>query len=375
MHDPDVFLKSLIDADIELFVGVPDSLLSGLISAFESNNKICHLVAANEGNALALAAGYHLATNKLPLVYMQNSGFGNIINPYLSLTCKQVYQIPMIIIMGWRGCPEKNDEPQHLFQGKVQIDLLKTLDIPFVVLDENFDSKSMRVITKKAIQEKRAVCILIKKGAFITKPLQLNAKMLPMNRRIAISIIVKYLPENSVVIATTGKIAREAYDIMSEAGKRHQLFMNVGAMGHCSSVALGLAIGRPEVKVICLDGDGALIMHMGALSLIGKVQCRNFYHILLNNGCHESVGGCPSAADTVDFLGVAKASSYNSSYKASSEGDMNHMIDDFFEKEGPVFLEAKISLTQGDDPSRPSESMCELKSNLQDFLQLKGVAS
>ena len=290
------FYKALYKNNIDFFTGVPDSLLKQFCLCIDDNiPKERHIIAANEGNAIALAAGYHLATGKIPLVYMQNSGLGNSVNPLLSLCDTDVYSIPLLILIGWRGEPGVHDEPQHVKQGKVQLDLLQAMDIPYEIIskDEQQLDEKINKSVEKAIKENRPFAIVVKKGTFdVYGSTSQTFDEGLMSREESLEIILKQLSSDSIIVSTIGKTSREIFEIREKTGEPHfKDFLTVGSMGHCSSIALGIAIAKPDREVICIDGDGALIMHMGSLSIVGKLNPKNFYHILINNYVHESVGG------------------------------------------------------------------------------------
>ena len=309
------FYNQLAQNGIKFFTGVPDSLLKELclcIDAEVPDDR--HIIAANEGNAVALASGYHLATKSIPLVYMQNSGLGNAINPLLSLCDPDVYSIPMLIMIGWRGEPGLKDEPQHTKQGALQLDLLEKMDIPYEIIssNENDYKKKISKVFKKSLKLSCPVALVIKKGTFEKFKLRkVKNSFDGMTREFALETILKNLDNNIIVVSTTGKTSREIFNIRKNNNQSHdQDFLTVGSMGHCSSIALGLAIARPDKKIVCIDGDGSLIMHMGSLSTVGKVKPENFYHILMNNKVHESVGGQETSAKNIDFSDLAKANGY-----------------------------------------------------------------
>ena len=299
--DPLQFYNILSDKGIDFFTGVPDSLLKQFSLCIDDNVTVDrHVIAANEGNAIALASGYHLGTGKIPLVYMQNSGLGNAVNPLLSLCDSDVYSIPVVMVVGWRGEPGVKDEPQHVKQGKVQTDLIKAMDIPFSIISK--DEQDIRSKISKGIEiatsEKRPFVFVIRKGTFSKYCVESTSEEEKMiTREKALKIMLSQYPEDVIIVSTTGKTSREIFEIRERNGEPHYKdFLTVGSMGHCSSIALGIAISNPERKVICIDGDGALIMHMGSLSTIGKLKPINFYHILMNNQVHES-GRCKEASE------------------------------------------------------------------------------
>ena len=290
---------SLRAAGLEFFAGVPDSVLKHLTNYFSQLEPSSHIVTANEGSAIALAAGVHLASGKTPLVYMQNSGLGNCVNPLLSLASQEVYGIPLILLIGWRGAPERPDEPQHRHQGRITPTLLDTLGIPYRVLDEIGFDESIRWTVQECKRLSSPAALLVPYGSLAEelKPEKSVAPDRPTRAEV-LRVLLQLFP-NDVLIGTTGKTGRELYQLRKESGSQSPLdFLNVGAMGHTSQIGLGIALERPDKQVVCIDGDGSVLMHTGNLACIGHLAPRNFKHILLNNGKHESVGmpGCMQSA-------------------------------------------------------------------------------
>lgn len=370
------FFRLLADNNVEFFTGVPDSLLKQLCLCIDdnvSNDK--HIIAANEGNAIALATGYHLGTGKMALVYMQNSGLGNAVNPLLSLADPEVYSIPMILIIGWRGEPGVKDEPQHIKQGKVQLDLLNSMNLPYDIISAE-DTEWQKKITKGievAIHENRPYAIVIKKGTFENyNIIEDKVETELMTREEALEILLKQIPNDAVIVSTTGKTSREIFEIREKNDEPHfKDFLTVGSMGHCSSIALGIALAQPARKVICIDGDGAFLMHMGSLAAIGKTQPSNFYHILMNNYVHESVGGQETAIDSIDVKGIANSTNYKNIIGIDTIDELSKDLADFFKKNGPGFLEIKLKPGSRTDLGRPTIKPVDNKRNLIEFLKKK----
>jgi phosphonopyruvate decarboxylase len=374
--NPKTFFDELSSKGISFFTGVPDSLLKQLIFCIDENVKIDkHVIAANEGNAIGLASGFYLATKTLPLVYMQNSGIGNAVNPLLSLCDPDVYSIPLLMIIGWRGEPGLIDEPQHVKQGKIQLDLLRALDIPFEIIskDDCEIEKKISKSVKIALKESRPVAIVVRKGTFDKyKPSTYIKNNKLMSREKSLEIILKNLPKNSIIVSTTGKTSREIFEIREREGQSHnQDFLTVGSMGHCSSIALGIAIAKPERKIICIDGDGALIMHMGSLSTVGKLVPKNFYHILINNQVHESVGGQATSAKFVDIPDMVKANGYRNVFFTYDQVELISQVGEFINGAGPNFLEVLVKPGSRDDLGRPTLKPLDNKRIFMDFLQEK----
>jgi len=339
------FYEILMKNGIEFFTGVPDSLLKDFCAyvtdnASEKNN----IIAANEGNAIALASGYHLATGKFGLVYMQNSGLGNAVNPLTSLADPEVYSIPMLLLVGWRGEPGVKDEPQHIKMGKVTLSMLDTLKIPYGLLDENFENTVNGAIEYMK-KNNTPYAIVVKKGIFEEYKLQ-NKKVTnyELDREGAIKTIIPLLDGNDIIVSTTGKTSRELFEFREEIKQGHEKdFLTVGSMGHSSSIAFGIALQKPNREVYCFDGDGALIMHMGALATVGNLKPKNFKHIIFNNFAHDSVGGQPTAAYSINITEIAKANGYKDGFSAQTKEQIIDYIKKIKEMEGPVLLEVKVN--------------------------------
>ena len=371
--NPTDFYDQLASHGVDFFTGVPDSLLKEFCLCIDDripSDK--HIITANEGNAVALAAGYYLANKTLPLVYMQNSGLGNAVNPLLSLCDPEVYSIPMLVMIGWRGEPGVKDEPQHIKQGKIQLELLETMDIPYVTIskdNEQFASKISNAV-KIATNESRPFVLLIKKGTFekYGKEIQ-KVDDQRMLREEALDIILENLDENAVVVSTTGKTSREIFEIRERKGQAHkQDFLTVGSMGHCSSIALGIALAKPHREVVCIDGDGALLMHLGSLTSIASMNPKNFHHILMNNEVHESVGGQDTAAKNVDLSAIVAAVGISNIFKVETLDDLKTCITDFMVAAGPAFLEVKIRPGSREDLGRPTIKPVDNKKDFMTFL-------
>lgn len=356
----------------DFYAGVPDSQLKSLCNYLMDRYGIDpahHVIAANEGNCVALAAGYYLATGKIPVVYMQNSGEGNAINPIASLTNEKVYAIPMIFVIGWRGEPGVHDEPQHVYQGQVTGKLLEVMDIDYAIIDGDTTEESVRNTMTKfrdALQKGKSVAFLVKKGALQFRKPVVYANRYGMRREEIIRQIVGMTGQDPVV-CTTGKASRELYEIREENGQGHELdFLTVGSMGHSSSIALEIAVQKPGKRVWCIDGDGAAIMHMGAMAVIGASAPKNLVHILINNEAHETVGGMPTVAGTVDFRAVAEACGYHST---ATVEDMEELRKELQKARGShvlTFLEVKCAIGAREDLGRPATGPVE---NRDQFMQ------
>ena len=371
---PADFFKKLTSHGIEFFTGVPDSLLKEFCLCIDDSivgDK--HIIAANEGNAVALAAGYYLAQKSIPLVYMQNSGLGNAINPLLSLCDSDVYSIPLLVLVGWRGEPGVKDEPQHTKQGKVQLELLKALDIPYKIISQNDNQFAMQISNGVEIAktENRPVVFLIKKGTFKKYTTEIEKSPIQcMKREEALEIILRNLDDNAIVVSTTGKTSREIFEIREKNGQTHeQDFLTVGSMGHCSAIALGIALAKPHRQVVCIDGDGAMLMHLGSLTSIAILKPKNFRHILMNNEVHESVGGQKTAAKELDMTAIVNSLGSSKIFNAETPADLEHKFIDFVSCPGPSFLEVKIQSGSRENLGRPTIKPVDNKENFMKFLE------
>ena len=325
MIQPKAFIDALVKGGIDFFAGVPDSLLKNLCAYITDNvSRENNIIAANEGGAVALAAGYHLATGKTGCVYMQNSGEGNAVNPLLSLMDADVYRMPLLLVIGWRGEPGVHDEPQHVKQGKVTLSLLDAMGIPYAVLDENWEGQVDEAL--RVIQETNGIyALIVRKGTFEEYKLQHQVTSdWALGREEAIQIVVGKLREDDIVVSTTGMISRELFEYREAKHQGHAHdFLTVGSMGHANQIALGIALQKPERRVVVFDGDGALLMHMGGMAIIGDYAPKNLVHIVFNNGAHDSVGGQPTVGQKVDVEAIAKAVGY--AYVISVDSQMSLM--------------------------------------------------
>ena len=314
MVNQEVLFSSLQEMGIRFFTGVPDSLLNDFclyLCSHYGNEQ--HVMAANEGNAIGIAAGNYMATGNIPVVYMQNSGIGNATNPLLSLTHPCVYSIPMILVIGWRGDPAIKDHAQHKKQGELTPVLMKDMDIPYEILDDdNTVVEKFKWAVAKAKEISSPVALIAKKGILTQKEKhQEYPESSLMNREEAISAVLDVIGKDAIYLATTGRATRELHEQLAIHGISHDIeFLNVGSMGHVSSVALGMAIARPDKKIVVFDGDAAAVMHMGSLATNGRYQPKNLIHVVLNNGVNESVGGQPSSGQIIDLTAIAKACGY-----------------------------------------------------------------
>lgn len=377
MLSPQEFVDCLKENGVELFTGVPDSLLKELCSCMAHTSRPGeHIIAANEGGAVALAIGYHLATRKIPLVYLQNSGLGNVVNPLLSLVDEDVYSVPMLLVIGWRGEPGVHDEPQHKKQGRVMVPMLEAMEIPYSVLGTEVDRAEP--IVKDAVAQVRKTggpfALMIKKGAFAAYAAPaLQQTDFPLSREEAIQFVIDVLEERDVVVSTTGMPSREVYEYRTKRGVGHQRdFLTVGGMGHASQIALGIALQKPERSVYCLDGDGALLMHMGGVALVGTLKPSNYKHIVLNNGAHDSVGGQPTVALGIDVLGIARAAGYVRVARARTESELRSRLQEIKDAPGPSLLEIQVRCGARKDLGRPETTPIQNKNAFMDFLHSAG---
>ena len=377
MIDVKEFYNELLNNDIDFFTGVPDSLLKSFCAFIKDNvSERKNIIAANEGNAIGLAAGYHLATRKIGLVYMQNSGIGNALNPLVSLADKLVYSIPMLLIIGWRGELNKKDEPQHKKQGIITTEILDVLDIKYEVLDKNTNNDEMRVILQKAYdfmkENNEPYAIVIKKGTFDEYILKKNCIYnFGMTREEAIGIVVNSIEKNASVISTTGMASRELFELREKYRQDHNRdFLTVGSMGHASQIALGVALSNKDKEVYCIDGDGALLMHLGGLTTIGNQKPKNFKHILINNGAHDSVGGQETVGFKIDILAIAKGCGYKECFSCSSREELVKLLERIKNGEGPILLEIKVQKGARKDLGRPTSTPIENKEAFMKFLDI-----
>ncbi len=373
MIETNKFFDTLNSCDVNFFAGVPDSLLKHLCAYISDRVPSGqHVIAANEGSAVALATGHYLSTGTPALVYMQNSGQGNAVNPLVSLADPEVYGIPMLLLVGWRGEPGLKDEPQHAKQGKITDEIFRAMDIPCSILPNETDPAIVTV--KNAIhqcrQETRPVALLVHADSFSTSTSKYDEPDGALNREQVISQIAGFLPPDAALISTTGHISRELYEfrLRSQSGHAHD-FLTVGSMGHASQIALGIALNQPQRPVVCFDGDGAALMHLGALPIIGSYAGPHFLHILLNNGAHGSVGGQPTVGFNVNFPDMARACGYRMAMCVTRFEEIAASLTRLLKTDGPTFLEICVSIEARADLGRPQTSPRENKTKFMEFLQ------
>ena len=367
MIRPEYFFKLLSDNGISFFTGIPDSLLKDFcLFLLDNVSSSMHIIPANEGAAVSLACGYHLSKNKIPLVYMQNSGIGNALNPLLSLADKKVFSIPMMLLVGWRGEPCIKDEPQHKSQGEVTQPLLETSGIPHLVMENNEEKLILQIdaACRHLKNENSPFAFIVRKDIFSQyKSNKNHDNNFLLSREDAIGAVLDRLENNSIVISTTGMISRELYEHRERKNQSHSFdFLTVGSMGHASQIALTVALNSPEKSVYCFDGDGAALMHLGGLSTIGRYKPSNLTHIIFNNASHDSVGGQPTGADKIDFPSLAKSLGFINTAKAENIGDIASFFDKKISGENALsFFEIRVKKGSRPDLKRPSISPIENK--------------
>lgn len=385
---------------VDFYTGVPDSLLSVLCDSLireYGDDMTHHIIAANEGNAVALAAGYHLSTGKIPVVYMQNSGEGNAVNPICSLLHPDVYGIPCLFVIGWRGEPGKKDEPQHVFQGKITHQQMEILGIKcFTLTAETTEEELKAAISefKDIFSQGQSAAIVVAKGALTSTEAPLKFKNgYVLKREQVLEIILRNISKNTVIVSTTGKTSRELFELreklseipfkdsdntntdLLQKNKIHeQDFLTVGSMGHASSIALGIALQKPQRHIMCIDGDGASLMHMGAMAAVGRSGVRNYVHVVINNGAHESVGGFPTCSESADFKEIARCCGYRKIWCAENESELLTVLKaiasdiDNNLQNGAYFLEVKCAQGSRPDLGRPTLSAVQNKLNFMNML-------
>ena len=378
MIRPEYFIEKLRENGIDCFAGVPDSLLKNICAYITDHCDAEHnIIAANEGAAVGLAAGHYLATGQPACVYMQNSGEGNIINPLASLTDPEVYNIPVLLLIGWRGRPGVHDEPQHVKQGKVTTGLLNTMGINFDVLSKEED-KAEKQIAKAidALKKKDVYALVIEKDTFEDYKLQnVEKNDLTMSREEAIQTVAAALGEKDCIVSTTGMISRELFEYRAAMNQGHERdFLTVGSMGHASQIALGIAMAKPDRKVWCFDGDGATIMHMGSMAIVANKAPKNYVHVVFNNGAHDSVGGQPTVGLKIDLPAVARAVGYKTAISVDKKEDLEKVLASITDNlspitQSPVLLEIKVKKGNRKDLGRPTTTPIQNKEALMEFLR------
>lgn len=359
----------------DFYTGVPDSQLRELcdyLMTMYGTDPKHHIIAANEGNCVGIAAGYHLATGKVPVVYLQNSGEGNIINPLASLLNNEVYSIPCIFIIGWRGAPGVHDEPQHVFQGKVTLKLLEVMDVSYAEVCPETTAASLKAKMhefNRALHLGKQVAFIVRKNALTYEKKNVYRNEHKLLREEVIRCIVREA-EGDVIVCTTGKAGRELFEIREEQGQSHARdFLTVGSMGHCSSIAMGIALQQPQKRVWCIDGDGAMLMHLGALPVISSCRPKNLVHVVIHNGAHESVGGQPNAMEGLYASGLARASGYPYAACAAAMDDLLRELKIIKSSKCLAFLEVKTAIGSRANLGRPTTKPLENKQGFMEYLK------
>jgi phosphonopyruvate decarboxylase len=374
MIRPQFFYDALAASGINFYAGVPDSLLKNLCAYITDHADDTHnIIAANEGGAMGIAAGHYLATGRIPVVYMQNSGEGNIINPLASLTDPDVYNIPVLLVIGWRGKPGVHDEPQHVKQGKVTTGLLNVMGIDYTVLSKDEDKAETQI--KKAVDymqtARQCYAFVIEKDTFEPYTLQnIEKNDLALSREEAIQTVVAALSGKDVIVSTTGMISRELFEYRTKMNQGHERdFLTVGSMGHASQIALGIALDKQDRRVWCFDGDGASIMHMGSMAIVANKVPKNFIHVVFNNGAHDSVGGQPTVGLKINLPAIANAVGYNCVFSVETKDDLKKLLEKIISQEGPIFLEVKVKKGNRKDLGRPTTTPIQNKTAFMEFLK------
>lgn len=374
MLSPAFFIDTLKTLGVDFYAGVPDSLLKNVCAYITDHFDDRHnIIAANEGGAIGLAAGYHLATGKVGCVYMQNSGQGNVINPLASLTDREVYHIPMLLLIGWRGRPGVHDEPQHVKQGKITTGLLNVMGVNYEVLskDEAVAEKQMAKAMESIRLTGDVFALVVEKDTFDSYTLQKNAvNDYELTREEAIQMVASAIENDAAVVSTTGMISRELFEYREAQQQGHQRdFLTVGSMGHASQIALGIAMEKPHRRVYCFDGDGAALMHLGGMAIVASKATANYIHVVFNNGAHDSVGGQPTVGHRVDLPAIAKAVGYKDAWRVDTREALSASLQTLPGVEGPVMLEIRVRKGNRKDLGRPTTTPIQNKEALMEFLK------
>lgn len=373
MISPEFFIEKLRSEGIDFFAGVPDSLLKNICAYITDHFDAQHnIIAANEGAAIGIAVGNYLATEKAGCVYMQNSGQGNTINPLASLTDREVYNIPVLLLIGWRGRPGVHDEPQHVKQGKITTGLLNVMGINYEVLSKEEDRASKQVDKAvTALRNKEVFALVIEKDTFEKYELQtVESHPYSLCREEAVKSAAAAIGEKDCIVSTTGMISRELFEYRASMGQGHERdFLTVGSMGHASQIALGIALAQPQRRVWCFDGDGATIMHMGSMAIVGDKEPGNYIHVVFNNGAHDSVGGQPTVGLKMDLPSVAKAVGYKGVYSVVDLDSLGRVLSSVKNTDGPILIEIKVKKGNRKDLGRPTTTPIQNKEALMDFLK------
>lgn len=367
---------------VTAYTGVPDSTLSNftdvLIADPEQNRK--HFIAHNEGGAVAFACGHYLATGTPAMVYLQNSGIGNAVNPIVSLAYQDIYGLPVFYLIGWRGEPGTKDEPQHIFQGKKTLEMLEMLDLPYITVDPNvsFEGLKEQVLSrfKPALESGQSVALVIKKGSISKSVSYSPESSYPLSREDVIKKLLDVAGRSDAIVSTTGKTSREVFEYREATQSGHtQDFLTVGSMGHASVIALGIALNQPERTVWVLDGDGAVIMHMGAMSMVGAYKPQNYIHVVINNEMYESVGVMPTTSQIMNFEALARANGYAEYFFADDAQSLDMVLKKAKTSRGPILLEIKTNHLSRNDLGRPTTTTKENRDKFMAFLRTNSYDS
>ncbi len=361
------FIQQLFDIGYERYFGVPDSLLSSLSKSLDFDfDKIANLIASNEGSALSMAMGYNLSTNKFPVIYLQNSGIGNLINPYNSLLNENIYKIPFLLLIGWRGEPGVQDEPQHIFQGKTTLDQLELMDIEYSIIANDDDYKEALIKLQKNNSRNKPYAFVIKKQFFSEDKRLFNERNTDLKRKDALKAVLKTFGEKTIYVSTTGKLSRELYEYRKDTDSNNDDLYLVGGMGHTFSIAFSIAYENPEKLIVCLDGDGSILMHLGSIGLLSKYSLKNFVHIAFNNSSHQSVGGQPNYFDSLDIKNLFMSLGYKSYFNFKDVSEIQNFD---LKSEKPVFINIEVNNYSDPNLIRPSSTPLENKKNFIKKLQ------
>lgn len=367
MIDPKQLVDSLADFGVDFVCGVPDSLMEPLCTYLSTLPSDQHVLAANEGAAVGLAIGHYLGTDRPALVYLQNAGIGNAINPLVSLAHPGVYGIPMLLLVGWRGQPGNTDEPQHLTQGKQMEPLLEAMEFPWTTLPRDPDQaiacldEALRV----AKTQSSPYVVLVEKGTFA--PYEDDREEGPADsglstREAALVALLDTTGDEGIYVATTGMLGRELYEYRERTGASAERdFLTVGGMGHACSIALGLAQTRPDREVWCLDGDGSALMHLGSLAVIADQAPENLFHVVFNNGVHDSVGGQATVMGSVDLAAAATALGYRFATSVSDVTTLGGVVTEMRTRSGPGLIDLRVRPGNREGIGRPGRSPAEAK--------------
>ena len=363
---PGIFVTTLEDAGFSPFMGIPCSVLKPLLDYIADGNcSTRNYLCSSEGDAMGLAAGFSLS-GKLPVVYMQNDGYGNAINPLSSLLL--LYKLPVLLLISWRGEPGAKDAPQHAVMGSVILSLLDTFEIPYIVLDNEERNLKDSVTRAKnhCMAESKPFAFVIRKGYFDRYNASISQSNTMLNRRLEyIRLLSAKLQPNDVLLGTTGFAGREMYQIVTHKGK----FYMMGSMGCLASLGLAIALEQPDKRIILLDGDGAILMKMGALATVGYHRPSNLIHICFDNRSYESTGGQPTLSTTVDLRAVAKACGYTTVHNIKTTGEFEAMWNNEAKYPKPHFLHIEINPGTEEELARPSISPEEMRDCFRAFLQ------